>query len=77
MTINNTISEILITIGRNVKKYRLLKKLTQQDLAYNCGNMDKATISNIERFACSGLNISTIVKISIVLEIDLKKFFEK
>lgn len=77
MAINKYISEILITVGKNVKKYRKIKKITQQELAYNCENMDKATISNIERFACSGLNISTLVRISLVLEIEINQLFEK
>lgn len=76
-TFNSSISEILIVIGKNVKKYRIGKKITQQNLAFNCGEMDRVTISNIERFACSGLNISTLVKISVVLEIEIGNLFEK
>lgn len=77
MTINNKISDVLITVGKNVKEIRKEKKLTQQELAFNCGNMDKATISNIERFACDGINISTLIKISNVLEIDIIELFVK
>ncbi len=77
MTINNNISEVLITIGKNVKKHRILKNMTQQDLAYKCGNMDKGTVSNIERFACEGLNISTLTKLSHALEINISAFFDK
>ncbi len=77
MDVNNKISDVLITIGKNVRKYRLLKNIKQQDLACNMGNTDKSTISNIERFACNGLNISTVVKICIVLDIEIKDLFEK
>jgi len=77
MSVNNEISDVLILIGKNVKKYRLLKGIKQQDLAYEMGNTDKSTISNIERFACSGLNISTVVKICVVLDIEIKQLFEK
>lgn len=77
MIIKNKISDILISIGKNVRKYRLLKSMTQQELAFLCGNTDRSTISNIERFNCNGLNITTIVKISYVLEIDVAQLFEK
>lgn len=73
----NKISDTLLCIGRNVRKNRLEKGFTQQQLAFLCGNTDKCTISNIERFNCNGLNITTIVKISCVLEIDISELFKK
>lgn len=72
----NKISDTLLCIGRNVKRLRKEKGLTQQNLAFLCGNTDKCTISNIERFTCNGLNISTIVKISVVLEVDVNDLFK-
>lgn len=73
----NKISDTLLCIGRNVKQFRLEKGFTQQQLAFLCGNTDKCTISNIERFNCNGLNISTLIKISVVLEVDIKDLFKK
>jgi len=73
----NKISEILVCIGTNVKKIRLEKNITQQELAFLCGNMDRSTISKIERFNCEGLNVTTIVKISSILEVDVSELFEK
>lgn len=46
----NKISDTLICIGRNVKKFRSEKNMTQQELAFYCENMDRSTVSNIERF---------------------------
>lgn len=67
----------MICVGKNVKRIRNEKNLTQQELAFHCGNTDRSTISNIERFNCNGLNISTIVKISYVLEVDVLELFKK
>jgi len=75
--INNSISEVLIIVGKNVKKYRLERKFTQQKLAYLCEPMDKSTISNVECGRLNGLNISTIIKISLALEIEIYQLFEK
>lgn len=72
----NKISDTLLSIGKNVKRIRKSKGMTQQELAFFCGNTDRSTISNIERFNCNGLNISTIVKIAVVLDVDLKEIFE-
>lgn len=74
---NNKISDTLMCIGKNVKAHRKNKGMSQQELAFHCGNMDRSTISNIERFNCNGLNISTLVKISMILEVDVSVLFEK
>lgn len=73
----NKISDTLMCIGKNVKKFRLMRRMTQQDLAFLCGNMDRSTISNIERFNCNGLNISTVVKICFILEVEVDDIFKK
>lgn len=73
----NKISDALISIGQNVRKYRKDKHMTQQELAFYCENMDRSTVSNIERFNCDGLNITTIVRICYVLDIELTQLFEK
>jgi transcriptional regulator with XRE-family HTH domain len=75
MSINNQISDVMMRIGRNVRKHRLDKGFTQQNLAFYCGDMDRSTISNIERFNCNGVNICTLVKICVVLEIGIVELF--
>lgn len=70
MTPNNLISDVLIKIGNNVKKYRNERKMTQQELAYLSGNMERATISNIETYKSNGINLNTLIRISITLNVD-------
>lgn len=74
--LNNKVSDTLLTIGRNMKKFRTEKGLTQQELGYLSGNVERCTISNIETFKCSGMNITTLIKISIVLDKDIIEFFK-
>jgi len=75
MEFNNNISDALISIGKNVKKLRLKKEYTQQDLAFY-SECERCTISNIERFNCEGINLKTLIKISIVLEVNLEELFK-
>jgi transcriptional regulator with XRE-family HTH domain len=75
MSINSEISEVLIRVGRNVRKYRIEKGLTQQELGFLAGNIERGTICNIERFSANGVNLSTLIKISVVLEVDIKELF--
>ncbi len=75
MNVKSELSTILVAIGKNTKKLRLEKRITQQELAYRC-DMDKSGISNIERFNYSNITIGTLIKISMVLEcniVDLMK----
>ncbi len=72
---NHEISDCIILIGRNLRKYRIQNKLTQQELAYRSGNMERSTISRIERFDCNGITLSTLVKLASVLKINLKDLF--
>jgi len=71
---NNDLSDIILKIGKACKKYRKLKKLTQVELAIDC-DCETSTISRIERFAIENISIRTLIKISIVLEIELIDFF--
>lgn len=72
--INNKLSDVLLNIGKTLKTYRKNKKLTQLDLAYE-SDCETSTISKIERFAIENISIRTLIKISIVLEIELIDFF--
>lgn len=73
---NGKISECIIKIGKNIKNHRIKLGLTQQELAYRSGNIERATISNIERFQCNGVTLGTLVKISSVLGIDVSELFK-
>ena len=75
MKYNNKISDMIIVVGKNVKKYRIEKGMTQQELAFHCDKTDRCTISNLECFNCNGLNLRTIIKISLALNVDTYKLF--
>jgi transcriptional regulator with XRE-family HTH domain len=77
MNVNQTISEVMIRVGRNVRKRREEKGLTQQEIAFYCDNMDRGTLSKLETFNSNGFNLNTIVRISVALKIDVVELFEK
>lgn len=76
MEFNHNISEVLISVGKNIKKFRLEKGMTQSVLAFYSDEMERCTISNLEGFRCNGVNLTTLVKISIVLEVELCELFK-
>lgn len=66
------LSSAIIIIGRNIKRIREEKKITQQEIAYLAGNMERATISKIECFNCDNITLNTMVRICVVLNIKLE-----
>ena len=70
--------EILDIVSSNVKKYRELKGFTQMQLALEIGMSGGAYLGRAEiRKDNHHFNIKHLAKISNILEIDIKKFFEK
>lgn len=70
--------EILDIVSANVKKYRELKGFTQMQLALEIGMSGGAYLGRAEiRKDNHHFNIKHLAKISNILEIDIKKFFEK
>lgn len=65
--------DILKVFGTNVRKYRLEKKLSQEDFADLCG-LHRTYISDVERFNRS-ISLENIQKIADALEIDTYKLF--
>lgn len=61
-------------LGKNILKYRRDKDLSQEKLAELC-NLHRTYIGAIERGE-RNIGLDNIEKISIALEIDLKKLFE-
>lgn len=67
--------------GANLKKIRESQKMTQLDLATAMNNLssesfiEKTTISRIEN-SRTNVTISTIIKLSLALQIDIKKLFD-
>lgn len=61
-------------IGENIRKYRLAKGLTQNDLAFSCGDKDWSQISRMER-GLVNFSISYLFLVAEVLEITPEKLF--
>ncbi len=71
-----TEKEINNIVGKNIKKYRYMYKITQKDLAKKIGT-SLSLISKIENENIDKkINISTLYKISQTLKIPINKFFE-
>ena len=59
-------------IGDNIRKYRLKKGLTQNDLAFSCGDKDWSQISRMER-GLVNFSISYLLLVAEILEIPPKE----
>lgn len=67
-------TEISQVIGRNIKLYRNLRQLSQEDLAHYA-NIGTSHLGHIER-GTKNPTLETLVKISKGLHIELKQLFE-
>lgn len=63
--------ERLRVIGKNIKKYRKLRKLTLEELAWQVG-MEKPDIHNIEA-GKRNITIKNLTKLSEALEVPITK----
>ncbi len=73
-----SITDIYKTIGKNVKKYRKLKKITQLDLSHKMGYKSVSLVSAAELYYDNvHFNIAHLHKISTILDIDIRKLFEE
>ena len=71
------IDEIYKTIGKNVKKLREEKGLTQLELSHLIGHKSVSIVSLAEIYHKKHhFNISHLAKIAKVLDINICKFFE-
>ncbi len=68
---------IIEVVARNVRKYRKIAGITQEQLAIDIG------VSNdfLRRFETTlgkeGMSLNTLYKISVVLDVSMEKFFEE
>lgn len=69
-------NEFYNMIGKNVKKYRNIRNITQEKLAEFI-DVSTSLISNLECNKINqGISINTLYKISIVLDVPISKFME-
>lgn len=67
---------VYLIIAKNIKKYRVLNKMTQQELAEKTG-YSYAYIRRVEAPKCiKNFSIQTIYHISCALNIDISKLFD-
>ena len=66
--------KIQYILGKNIKKYRLTKKYSQEKLSDLC-NLHRTYISNIE-LGKKSPSLFVIEKLAEVLEIEVMKLFE-
>ena len=75
LNLNN--DSILDTVSANVKKYREIKGITQMQLALEIGMSGGAYLGRAEiRKNNHHFNIKHLAKISKVLDVDIRDFFE-
>ena len=71
------IDELYKTIGRNVKKYREMKEMTQLQLSLAMNLKSPGLISQAELYINKQhLNIKHLYQIAYILECDISDFFE-
>lgn len=67
---------IMVKVSKNIKKYRKLADITQEQLAVDVG-LSYDFIRRLEyKKGAIGCSIDTLYKISVVLGITMDKFFE-
>ena len=68
---------IIKTVSKNVRKYRKLAGITQEQLAVDI-DMSYDYLRRFEsQLGKEGLSLMSLYKISVVLEVPINKFFEK
>ena len=71
------IKELYVKIGKNVKRYRESKGLTQLQLSQAIGHKSVTIVSRAEIcYKGQHFNIEHLAKIAYVLEVDLSVFFQ-
>lgn len=63
-------------IGRNIKKYRKQKGITQRQLA-EANFLSDSFIAKLESVTYQTISIDTLEKIAIFLGVDISKFFDE
>lgn len=68
--------DIYNIIGKNIKKYRLERNMTQRELAEKLLLSD-SFIAKLESVTHQTISIDTLEQISYILNKDIRDFFEK
>ena len=72
-----TNEELKMIIGNNIKKYRIMSNLTQEELSKLIGCTTPLIGALESSKMCQGISVYNLYKISKVLNISIEKFFEE
>lgn len=68
---------VIEVVARNVRKYRKMAGITQEQLATDIGISNDFLRRFETTFGKEGMSLNTLYKISIVLNVPMDKFFEE
>ena len=68
---------IIEVVARNVRKYRKMAGITQEQLALDIGVSNDFLRRFETTFGKEGMSLNTLYKISIVLDVSMEKFFQE
>ncbi len=68
---------IIEVVARNVRKYRKLAGITQEQLALDIGVSNDFLRRFETTFGKEGMSLNTLYKISVVLNVSMEKFFQE
>ncbi len=66
---------IIEVVARNVRKYRKIAGITQEQLALDIGVSNDFLRRFETTFGREGMSLNTLYKISVVLNVSMEKFF--
>ena len=72
-----TNEELKMIIGNNIKKYRIMSNLTQEELAKLIGCTTPLIGALESSKMCQGISVYNLYKISKALNISIEKLFEE
>ncbi len=73
--LNQEVQELHVVIGKNVKKYRELKGLSQLALSGDIGHASTTLVSQAELGKGKRFNVEHLYKLSKALDIDICELF--
>lgn len=74
MKANKEISNCIFKIGENVRRERLKRGLSQEQLAFK-SDITHGTISKLERHDINNISLKTLTKIALVLNLNVNDLF--
>lgn len=71
-----TVDDLSYTVGENIRRTRVLKKITQEELHKRCGYKTNSYISKVER-GDANPSLGLIVRIANALDVDAFDLLKK